>query len=320
MNETVGKYIPASSDQPEIIEREYYGQGMIYKNWEAYETDPSAVCYIPELSDSKYTREGFLDICNGNEELAKELFLSVDWQHPETVFDEWVRECEVATCEKCGWIFKCYNDQCCPKCGAKFYDENMLQEVRNEIQLAAGTSEMEKDCSGKVLMPFYFTFGSDDSFPYRNGYIVVFAEDLLQSFSIFREHYPDIHQDCLNCSFYYTEEQWEKTGMGKLDDYPCYKTIYPTNKAKPSSGKGTREFYIDTPLGKIKVYAKHQKDTPNEYPGVFVDFIDNEGELITLACTEYDSLHGTIQTCVYGDGNDDSPTNVVQHQNLQPDE
>lgn len=29
MYKTVGKYIPESRDQPEVIEREYYGQGMI---------------------------------------------------------------------------------------------------------------------------------------------------------------------------------------------------------------------------------------------------------------------------------------------------
>lgn len=117
MYKTVGKYIPESMDQPEVIEREYYGQGMIYKNWEAYENDPSEVCYIPELSDSKYARDDFLDLCNGNSELAKELFLSVDWQHPETLLDEWYAHGEVATCEKCGWMFDCYDDKECPKCG-----------------------------------------------------------------------------------------------------------------------------------------------------------------------------------------------------------
>lgn len=124
MYETVGKYIPESRDQPEVIKREYYGQGMIYKNWEAYENDPSAVCYIPELSDSKYTRKEFQEICNGNEELAKELFLSVDWQHPETLMEDWRVAGEIGTCEKCGWIFNCYDEKNCPKCGEEWEGEN----------------------------------------------------------------------------------------------------------------------------------------------------------------------------------------------------
>ena len=105
-----------------MIEREYYGQGMIYKNWETYKDDPSAVCYIPELSDSKYTRDCFLTLCNGNEELAKELFLSVDWQHPETLLDEWYIHEEVTTCEKCGWMFNCYEEKKCPKCGKEYQE------------------------------------------------------------------------------------------------------------------------------------------------------------------------------------------------------
>ena len=75
MYKTVGKYIPESRDQPEVIEREYYGQGMIYKNWEAYydTAHPDRVCYIPELSDSLYTRQAsqrlqirFLRMLTGN--------------------------------------------------------------------------------------------------------------------------------------------------------------------------------------------------------------------------------------------------------------
>lgn len=37
------------------LEREYFRQGYIYKNPNAYHNDKSAVCYVPELSDSAYT-------------------------------------------------------------------------------------------------------------------------------------------------------------------------------------------------------------------------------------------------------------------------
>lgn len=102
MYKTVGKYIPESRDQPEVIEREYYGQGMIYKNWEAYydTANPDRVCYIPELSDSLYTRQDFLNICNGQPEIADQIFEKVDWQCPETLLEEQWYE-ELAICSEC---------------------------------------------------------------------------------------------------------------------------------------------------------------------------------------------------------------------------
>ena len=124
MHETVGKYTPAREHQPEIIERAYYGQGTIYKNWTAYETDPAAICYIPELTDTKYFRKEFLYLCNGNEELARELFLSVDWQCPETLIDEWKISGEIAICKNCGHTFDCYDDKKCPKCGTEAVESN----------------------------------------------------------------------------------------------------------------------------------------------------------------------------------------------------
>ena len=34
--------------------------------------------------------ENFVDICNGDETMARELFDHVDWQMPETLWDEWL--------------------------------------------------------------------------------------------------------------------------------------------------------------------------------------------------------------------------------------
>lgn len=114
---TVGRYLPASDGQKETIERAPYGQGYIYKNWEVFSTDPSAVCYIPELSDTAYTGQDFLELCKGNAELAKELFYFIDWQHPETAMDEWFREEEIRTCPDCGMVYSCGEGPACPKCG-----------------------------------------------------------------------------------------------------------------------------------------------------------------------------------------------------------
>lgn len=120
MCKTIGKYIPASENQPEIIEKDWYGQGMIYKNWDAYENHPSEVCYIPELSDSKYTRKDIVEMCHGNEELAKEVFQCLDWQHPESLIEDWMCNDDIVVCEKCGWMFDYYGHETCPKCGTEY--------------------------------------------------------------------------------------------------------------------------------------------------------------------------------------------------------
>ena len=65
------------------------------------------------------------------------------------------------------------------------------------------------------------------------------------------------------------------------------------------SGMETRSFEVETPLGKLKVYAKQEDDIPDNFPGVFIDLIpaDNE-ETVLLACIEYESTKQVIQTCV----------------------
>lgn len=53
------------------------------------------VCYIPESGKDKYTYQDFLDISMGNEKLAAVLFSLVNWQSPESVFDELLREGDI---------------------------------------------------------------------------------------------------------------------------------------------------------------------------------------------------------------------------------
>ena len=74
---------------------------------------------------------------------------------------------------------------------------------------------------------FYFTFGSDERFPYQNGYLIVIAENKHEACRIFRSHYPNRPESgCLNCAFVYSEEEWNMTCMKAMrDKYPCYETI-----------------------------------------------------------------------------------------------
>lgn len=113
----IGRHASAAGQAIELIERAYYRQGMIYKNTEAYIKNPDAVCYIPELSDSKYTHRNFLAMCNEQEEISEEVFEAVDWKHPETYIQEQLAAEEITICEQCGKWYWSYDVNKCPLCG-----------------------------------------------------------------------------------------------------------------------------------------------------------------------------------------------------------
>lgn len=76
------------------IERGVSEQGSIFKSERNFRSG-KGVCYVPELSDTKYTRQDFLNICQNDSDLAEKLFSYVDWQAPETALDEFEREEEL---------------------------------------------------------------------------------------------------------------------------------------------------------------------------------------------------------------------------------
>ena len=82
-----------------------------------------------------------------------------------------------------------------------------------------------------------------------------------------------------------------------------------------------RHFVIETPLGKLEVYAKHDKsDCAEDYPGVFIDFVREDGATVVLACVEDDPDKDLLQTVVYGDCASDEPTAIVEHYNTDFEE
>lgn len=99
------------------IDRGWFRQGYIYKNPDAYYNDKTAVCYVPELSDRAYTGQDFLDMCNGQPEIADHVFETVDWQHPESYLGEQDDD-ELWRC-RCGKWYWCYGVDKCPYCGAE---------------------------------------------------------------------------------------------------------------------------------------------------------------------------------------------------------
>lgn len=91
----------ANGNLPNEYIPEDIGQGCGYKADVLFENVPNdIVIYIPEygytegenptpIKDCIYTKADFINICNGNEKLAEELFEDVDWSFPETLWDEW---------------------------------------------------------------------------------------------------------------------------------------------------------------------------------------------------------------------------------------
>lgn len=100
----------------------YLNDGVVYKDEEAFKTG-NGVCYINEygfdnedenasslfefdakeavasdLVDNPYiategwTRQDLLDLCNGNERLAEDLFDHLDWMSPSVLMDEWMED------------------------------------------------------------------------------------------------------------------------------------------------------------------------------------------------------------------------------------
>jgi len=71
------------------------------------------------------------------------------------------------------------------------------------------------------MVKMYFTFGSSSDFPHQNTYIVVKGIDRQDCIAAFREKYPDLHENYLNCSFFYNEDAWKE----RISRY--YKAVSP---------------------------------------------------------------------------------------------
>ena len=78
------------------------------------------------------------------------------------------------------------------------------------------------------------------------------------------------------------------------------------------TGTAKREFYVETPLGKLHVWAKQERDCADNFPGVYIDYIAPDGNEAILSCVEYESNDELIQTCVY-EVHDDAPRVLFRH-------
>ena len=100
-------------------------------------------------------------------------------------------------------------------------------------------------------------------------------------------------------------------------DYYRQKEVEMFNEAEAPQQK--REFRVKTPLGELRIQAKHGGgDILTDYPGVYVDLIREGCAPEMIACVEYDSHDGRMLTTVYDIGHDE-PT-VIHHYDLDEEE
>lgn len=74
-------------------------------------------------------------------------------------------------------------------------------------------------CAEKMseLNSYFYTFGTDPQYPFNGGWVEVYASSWEESHEKFRTRFPDRpgHEGTINCAFFYTKEQWERSAMSK---------------------------------------------------------------------------------------------------------
>lgn len=125
------------------IDRGPSAQGWVFKDAEAYDTDPTKPCYVPELNDDVYTGQDFLDLAGGVKEVADMIFDVVDWQSPETYFNECCDEGEIDDCKACGKLFLSYGAEKCPHCGAPYDSEEPGSSIKLDLSITVTDEDID---------------------------------------------------------------------------------------------------------------------------------------------------------------------------------
>ena len=85
-----------------------------------------------------------------------------------------------------------------------------------------------KECKNETQNEsFFFTFGSNEVYPYKGGWVEVYAKDKREASEKFRYRYPDRKNGLLNCANVYSEKEFLKTcmGIGGNRGYFCHDII-----------------------------------------------------------------------------------------------
>ena len=89
---------------------------------------------------------------------------------------------------------------------------------------------------------FYFTYGSDERFPFRYGWTLVEAPDIHTAHAAFRLFHPDRTPEShkLNCADVYSEKAFKDTEMYLKGNYDerCHERIVLTREVFSQGGLG----------------------------------------------------------------------------------
>lgn len=69
---------------------------------------------------------------------------------------------------------------------------------------------------------YYFTYGSDDNYPFHGGWTRITTDTIGRACAIFKAIHPCKTDGLLNCAFYYKEDEFKSTDMysdGNLGAY-----------------------------------------------------------------------------------------------------
>ncbi|MDO4327702.1 MAG: hypothetical protein Q4E24_17040 [bacterium] len=77
-------------------------------------------------------------------------------------------------------------------------------------------------------MKVFYTYGSDEKYPFYGGWVEVEADNMKQAHALYRAAYPDREPGILNCADYYTEEQFNRTDMPEVGNRGafCHRKIW----------------------------------------------------------------------------------------------
>ena len=92
------------------------------------------------------------------------------------------------------------------------------------------------------MATFYFTYGSDERFPFQYGWTEIEAQDMptaQAAFRLFHPNRPKSHD--LNCADCYTEAEFKATEMYEEGNYygiRCHERIVLTREVFTQKGSG----------------------------------------------------------------------------------
>lgn len=102
---------------------------------------------------------------------------------------------------------------------------------------------------------YYYTFGSDEKFPFYGGWVLIHADTRQIADEVFQKFYPSREPDntLLNCSFVYTEEEFKKTTMYKKQnnyDNACHKEFFLNHRLEKD---GTEVYELIITKGETEI-------------------------------------------------------------------